>query len=253
MSLPATTTTVPVFGIECFCGDVPDAARAILRRLEEKTGGYICFCNAHVAVTAQHDRRVEACLSSAFAVFADGAPVAWVQRHHGHPEARRVPGPDVMPEVIAAACRLGTRHFLLGSTNDVLELLRGELARRYPGVNIVGALAPQVSDPTRRDDALVATVRAVRPDVVWCGMGAPKQELWMLAHEQALAPALLVGVGAAFDFLAGTKRRAPAAFQRAGLEWLFRLATEPRRLWRRYLLTNTEFLRLAVHEFGRRG
>jgi N-acetylglucosaminyldiphosphoundecaprenol N-acetyl-beta-D-mannosaminyltransferase len=158
-----------------------------------------------------------------------------------------------MARVIEDGRDLGVRHFLLGSTEDVLRRLEQRLARRFPGAEIVGRLSlPFVeADDFSGTEAAIADVRRASPHIVWLSLGCPKQELWMLRYAHELAPALLAGVGAAFDFHAGTKRRAPPWVQRAGLEWLHRLVSEPRRLASRYARTNSEFLLLAGRELLR--
>ena len=228
-----------------FSGDPETAARAVVERAERKDGGYACLANVHVVVMASRDGLVDGALADAWAVFPDGWPVAWLQRRIGRTGASRVAGPDLMPLVIELGQDRGLRHFLFGSTEDVVSRLRNELQRRLPGADIVGALAPPVGVDLWAPE-VKASVRAARPDIVWCALGAPKQELWMRSHHRELAPALLLGVGAAFDFIAGAKPRAPLAVQRLGLEWLHRLLSEPRRLWRRYLETNLVFVLVAT-------
>jgi N-acetylglucosaminyldiphosphoundecaprenol N-acetyl-beta-D-mannosaminyltransferase len=155
-----------------------------------------------------------------------------------------------MARSIAEGRNLGVRHFLLGSTEDVLRRLEENLARRFPGAEIAGRLSLPFfdADDFSGTDAAIADVRRASPHVVWLSLGCPKQELWMLRYAQELAPSLVAGVGAAFDFHAGTKRRAPAWVQRTGFEWLHRLLSEPRRLASRYARTNSEFLLLAGRE-----
>jgi N-acetylglucosaminyldiphosphoundecaprenol N-acetyl-beta-D-mannosaminyltransferase len=171
-------------------------------------------------------------------VFADGAPIAWAQRRSGF-TAHRVAGPDLMLAVLDRGRALGLRHALFGSTPGVVASLESNLRRRYPGVDLVASLAPA---PGGEDAAeSVEVIARARPHLVWVALGAPKQELWAARNAAALGPALVLGVGAAFEFHAGRKKRAPRWMQQAGLEWLHRLAHEPRRLGWRYLSTNTLF------------
>ena len=241
-------TRKEVLGTDCFCGNADEAAAAILARVATRQGGYGCFCNVHVVVTALHDERLRRSLDDAWLCFPDGAPVAWMQRRQGEPMARRAAGPDLLPALVGLGQPHGLRHFLLGSTNEVCDRLCLRLRRAFPQALVVGSLSPRVGDGSRLEEELVDRIASKAPDIVWCSFGAPKQELWMQAHHRALAPALLLGVGAAFDFNAGTKRRAPAAMQALGLEWLHRLASEPHRLGGRYLRTNTEFILRATNE-----
>ena len=230
-----------VLGVDCFAGSPAEAASLVLARARARERGYACLCNVHVLVTAQHDAALRGALDHAWTVFPDGSPVAWLARRQDA-AAARVAGAELMEAVIGADG--GVRHFLFGSTPEVLALL----AERF-GDAVVGTLSPPFG-PVGSE--AVDEIRAAEPDIVWCGLGAPKQELWMAAHEDALAPAVLLGVGAAFDFLAGTKARAPRWMQRSSLEWAHRLATEPRRLAGRYARTNTEFVVRACVELARR-
>jgi N-acetylglucosaminyldiphosphoundecaprenol N-acetyl-beta-D-mannosaminyltransferase len=152
-----------------------------------------------------------------------------------------------MRAVVAHGVDIDLRHYLLGSTPDVLRALERNLVASYPGASVVGTLAPPLApwDPSY-DNQIIASIRRARPDIVWCGLGAPRQELWISEHAGLVAPALSIGVGAAFDFIAGTKRRAPTWVQSAGLEWAHRLVAEPNRLWRRYLVQNVAFARLLI-------
>jgi N-acetylglucosaminyldiphosphoundecaprenol N-acetyl-beta-D-mannosaminyltransferase len=233
-----------VFGVELFAGTAAAAADAVVERAGAGAGGYACLCNVHVLVSSQHDPPLRGALDGAWTVFPDGWPVAWLLRRTGAPGSERIAGADLMQVVLG---RPGLRHFLLGSTEDVLE----RLAARFPAAAIAGAYAPPFGSHDELGGA-AEVAAAARADVVWCGLGAPKQELWMRRHAAALAPALVLGVGAAFDFLAGAKRRAPLWMQAASLEWLHRLASEPRRLAGRYARTNGEFVVRAAVELSRR-
>jgi N-acetylglucosaminyldiphosphoundecaprenol N-acetyl-beta-D-mannosaminyltransferase len=235
-------------GVESFfVGDVADAADAVVRRVGSGMGGYACLANVHVLVTADRESDVQEALDGAWAVFPDGWPVAWLQRRLGAKGAVRVAGPDLMPAVLDRGRETNLTHFLFGSTDAVLDRLESALTSRFPGIRVVGRHAPGFvdADPSEAE-AAIQQIASARPHVVWCALGAPKQERWMHCNADALAPAVLVGVGAAFDFLSETKRRAPKLMRRLGLEWLHRLVTEPLRLGPRYLLTNTKFVFLAA-------
>lgn len=239
-----------VLDIDCFVGDLDAAVDAVIRRALSGEGGFACFANAHVLVTARRSEMLEAALRSAWAVFPDGSPVAWLQRRCGFPSARRVAGPDLMPAVLDRGREGALRHFFLGSTRPVLEALEAGLLALNPGVEIVGTFAP---DPGDEDlNAVLEQIRESKPHLVWVALGAPKQELWALRHSASLESCLLVPVGAAFDFIAGAKPRAPQWMQKKGLEWLHRLGTEPRRLGWRYLSTNSVFLLRALRELSYR-
>jgi N-acetylglucosaminyldiphosphoundecaprenol N-acetyl-beta-D-mannosaminyltransferase len=242
-----------ILGVPCVSGDLDSAAQAIVAMARDGRGGYACFCNVHVLMLAQRDPTLRDALHGARAVFPDGAPVAWLQRRRGSGDASRIAGPDLMPLVFERGQALGLKHYLLGSTEQVLRSCREKLERAFPAAEIVGAKSPPFGDLHERDDAAVlAAIRKASPDVLWVGLGAPKQELWMSRHAHSVAPALALGVGAAFDFVADAKARAPACVQRAGLEWLHRMVHEPRRLGGRYLRTNSAFVVHAGIELARR-
>jgi len=185
---------------------------------------------------------------------ADGKPVYWVGRAGVASRIGHVPGPDLLLRALEAFKE--RRHFFFGSTPEVLALLTEALWRAVPGLNVCGSLSPPFRPPTVQERLEhLETIRRSRADFVWVGLGAPKQEFWMAENWRELAPCILLGVGAAFEFHAGTVRRAPEGFRRLGLEWLYRLAKEPRRLWKRYLITNSLFLLFLLRETlgGRRG
>ncbi|MDW8339661.1 MAG: WecB/TagA/CpsF family glycosyltransferase, partial [Thermoleophilia bacterium] len=232
----------------CQPGDLLTAAREIVERAHRRRGGYVCLCNVHLVTTALRDDGVRLALDGAWRRFADGAPIAWLQRRAGSAGARRVGGPDLMPTVIDIGRASRLRHYLLGSTPETLARVEATLRSRYPGVEIVGASSPPFASEVEVSPAVLDAIRDADPEIVWCALGAPKQELWMHQASPSLPTQLLVGVGAAFDFLAGSKPRAPLWMQHGGLEWLHRLMTEPKRLGGRYLRTNTEFVVRAVVE-----
>jgi N-acetylglucosaminyldiphosphoundecaprenol N-acetyl-beta-D-mannosaminyltransferase len=238
--------TSPVFGMDIFAGDLNSAADSVIARSRAGRGGYACLCNVHVLVTAQRDARVRQALEDSWLVAPDGAPVSWLQRRYGAGESRRIAGPDLMTRVLDLGRSYGLRHYLFGSSPATLHRLRGMLTDRLPGVSIVGVEAPPFDVVERLEPS--RHLLEARPDIVWCSLGAPKQELWMNQFSERLSPSLSVGVGAAFDFLAGAKQRAPKWMQDAALEWLYRLGQEPRRLGGRYLRTNSEFVWLAMRQ-----
>lgn len=249
---PGTERT-DVFGVPCFRGTLAEAAAVVVQLARVGRGGYVCLCNVHVLETAHRDPRVSKALDGARVVFPDGAPIAWVQRFLARAPAHRVGGPDLMTHVLREGCAVGLEHAFYGSTEEVLARLRDTIGSRFPHARIATTIAPPFGPRSAAEIELdLEALRAARPDVVWVALGAPRQELWAARHAEALAPALVIGVGAAFDFLAGTKPRAPRFMQRVGLEWLHRLATEPRRLGVRYVTTNSRFLARAGLAVARR-
>jgi N-acetylglucosaminyldiphosphoundecaprenol N-acetyl-beta-D-mannosaminyltransferase len=203
---------------------------------------YVCLCNAHSVVCSTRDARFRNIINNADLATADGAPVAWAVSHFARTRQPRINGPDLMWRYLAAAERHGQSVFLYGSTPHTLARLREAIAAAFPALRIAGALSPPFGQHSAQQDrADVDCINASGANLVFVGLGCPKQEYWMASHCGRVA-APLVGVGAAFDYHAGTLRRAPLWWQHNGLEWLYRLGAEPRRLARRYLVTNTLFM-----------
>jgi N-acetylglucosaminyldiphosphoundecaprenol N-acetyl-beta-D-mannosaminyltransferase len=249
----AVGATGSVLGVEYFVGDPAAATELVLERAGSGLGGFSCLAGVHGIVHAQHSPDLMAALSAAWMNFPDGAPVAWLLRRNGWRTSRRVAGPDLMPAVIDAGRSLGLRHYLFGSTPETLDLLQRRLEGRYPGVQIAGTMSPPFRPLSEHEeDEIAAQIRACEPHIVWVGLGLPKQDQWMHRNAARLGPTLALGVGAAFDFLAGTKARAPRGMQALGLEWLHRLSSEPRRLAPRYISTNSEFLARASLQLAHR-
>ncbi len=207
---------------------------------------YVCVATVHSVMEAQRDPALRAILNRSGLTTPDGMPLVWLSRRLGFPQVERVYGPDLLLALAEHGLERGYRHFFYGGAPGVAERLAARLRERFPGIRIAGAYAPPFRPLSPEEDAaVVALINRLRPDIVWVGLGCPKQERWMAEHVERLEAPVLVGVGAAFDFLSGAKRQAPRWMQRHGLEWLFRLAQEPGRLWRRYLLDNPRFV-LAV-------
>lgn len=205
------------------------------------------FATAHTLVAAQENARLREALSEGL-VEPDGMPLVWLGRRAGLP-VERVCGPDLMPAVIQGGIGDGRTHFFYGGAPGVPEALAARLAARYPGMRVAGTLSPPFRPlNTAEEKSIIARINAAQPDYVWVGLGTPKQDLWIAANRPRLHAPVLLAVGAAFDFLAGRRRRAPRWMQRSGTEWIYRLATEPRRLARRYTATNARFVRLVTEE-----
>ncbi len=246
-------TTANVIGTNVFSAPLDQVADELERCIVQDDREYVCFANAHLTSTARSDGPTARALGGAGFVLADGAPVAWAIRLITGETGHRIAGADVFDELCRRSPARGYRHFFLGSTPEVLRQLLAQVERRYPGLNVCGAYSPPFGTALFDElETTVGRINKVRADVVWVGLGAPRQELWMEAARPLLHAPLLLGVGAVFEFAAGTKRRAPGWMQRAGLEWVHRLAHEPRRLARRYLVTNTAFsVALARQLLGR--
>jgi N-acetylglucosaminyldiphosphoundecaprenol N-acetyl-beta-D-mannosaminyltransferase len=205
--------------------------------------GYLCCATAYNLNLARTDVALRQAYNRSFLTTPDGMPLVWLGRAHGHREVTRVYGPDLMLAVCNAGRARGLTHYFYGGNEGVAAELREKLAALIPGLAVVGTFTPPFRDLTGAEFAtLQADIAAKRPDVVWVGLSTPKQEKFMAAHATTLDAGLLIGVGAAFDFLSGRVPQAPRWMQRSGLEWLHRLATEPRRLWKRYLVHNPMFV-----------
>jgi N-acetylglucosaminyldiphosphoundecaprenol N-acetyl-beta-D-mannosaminyltransferase len=215
--------------------------------------GYVCVAATHTVMAASDDPALRAAVLGADFTVPDGQPLVWALKALGHDVGDRVYGPDLMDRACARAARTGLRFYLYGGRNQgALAQLARVLRLRYPGLRIVGGHAPPFRELTDPEEAAIAAdIRRSGADVVWVGIGVPKQEKWMARMRRHLATPVFVGVGAAFDFHAGLIPQAPGWMQRAGLEWLFRLAHEPRRLWRRYLRYNPRFVAGFARQWAR--
>lgn len=241
-------TRLPLLGIPIDVLAFGDAVGSVLGWLDDPASRTAHFCNVHLLVTA-HDRpEVRRDLEAGTLNATDGMPLVWLARRLGV-RGDRVPGPDLMLEVMSRGRGRGATHYLYGGGPGVAEGLATRLAARLPGLRIVGTWSPPFAPPSPAElEADLERIRAAAPDFVWVGLGAPKQEAWVEAARGRLKVAGVLAVGAAFDFHSGSRRRAPRWMQHLGLEWLFRLLSEPRRLWRRYAVTNTRFLILAARQ-----
>jgi N-acetylglucosaminyldiphosphoundecaprenol N-acetyl-beta-D-mannosaminyltransferase len=205
--------------------------------------GYVCLCTTHGLGEARRDPALRAIYNHSYLTTPDGMPLVWFGRRQGQKSLTRVYGPDLMMAVCDAGRSLGLRHYFYGGQPGVAELLRDQLSARFPDLQVVGTLTPPFRPLTETEFAgLRADIAAQKPDIVWVGLSTPKQERFMAGAWEQLDAGLLIGVGAAFDFHSGRVAQAPRWMQRSGLEWLFRLGTEPRRLAKRYLVYNTLFV-----------
>jgi N-acetylglucosaminyldiphosphoundecaprenol N-acetyl-beta-D-mannosaminyltransferase len=204
---------------------------------------YVCVSGIHGVMESQRDDRLRAIHNAAGMVTPDGMPLVWLSRWKGFRYVERVYGPDLMLACCERSVAMGYRHYFYGGDAGVPEQLVARLQARFPGLEVVGGYSPPFRALTvQEDDEIVDRINAARPDVVWVGLSTPKQERWMSEHRDRVNAPVFIGVGAAFDFHAGLKPQAPLWMQRNGLEWLFRLCKEPRRLWRRYLRNNPMFV-----------
>ena len=241
-----------LFGISIHALSWAQAESIIMQWTQEPRSHVVCACNVHSVISAKADPELTKALKSADMRIPDGAPLAWLMRKIGWPDQQRINGPDLMWKLLSAAERLQISVFLLGSTESTLNHLEKKLRIAFPKLPLAGQLSPPFRALTaKEDDELITIISDSGARLLFVGLGCPKQEKWMATHRQRL-PMVMIGVGAAFDYHAGTLARAPIRWQRAGLEWLYRLAMEPKRLGCRYLVTNTLFLLALPGQLWRR-
>jgi N-acetylglucosaminyldiphosphoundecaprenol N-acetyl-beta-D-mannosaminyltransferase len=248
---PQAMPAEPVLGIPLALTDYEQTLDWIDTAIEGGHRGYVCVAAVHTVMACHEDPALRAAVLAADFTVPDGQPLVWALRALGHPLSDRVYGPELMDRACARAARTGRRFYLYGGRNQgaLVELAR-LLRLRHPGLKIVGGHAPPFRDlDDAEDDAIAEDIRRCRADVVWVGIGVPKQEKWMARMRDRLDAPVLIGVGAAFDFHAGLVPQAPPWMQRIGLEWVFRLKQEPRRLWRRYARYNPRFLLGFARQF----
>lgn len=238
---------INLLGVRISAVNMTSAVGSIFEAIGAGRKGYICLRDVHGVVRCQNNSDLQRAHNRAFLVTPDGMPLVWALKAAGHKTADRVYGPDLMLELFDQGRKAGLRHFLYGTTPEVLEKLAARLTEAYPGAEIVGTYAPPFRPLTEAEtEEVAATINGTRADVVWVGLSTPKQELWMAEMRPALDAGMLIGVGAAFDFHAGVKKQAPRFIQRSGFEWLFRMASEPRRLFGRYAVVVPSFLGLVA-------
>ncbi len=238
---------IDILGVPVSVVDMDAAIQVIDDWVASRERHYVCVRDVHGVMLCRNDPNLQRIHSQAGLVTPDGMPLVWVGRLRGYHRIQRVCGADLMSELCKQSLMKGYRHFFYGGAPSVVERLIRNLHHALPGLNVVGWYSPPfraLSD--EEDEQVVQTINESGAQIVWVGLGTPKQEAWMAAHLGRIEAPVLVGVGAAFDFHAGVVRRAPLWMQRGGLEWAFRLASEPRRLWRRYLTVVPLFVPLAL-------
>jgi N-acetylglucosaminyldiphosphoundecaprenol N-acetyl-beta-D-mannosaminyltransferase len=252
-AVPPPPGTVDVLGVPLACTDYDATVDWIEAMVADRRRGYVCVAATHTVMAAREDAELRAAVLGSSMTVPDGQPLVWAMNALGANLHARVYGPTLMQRAMERSVQTGTRHFLYGGRSDAaLASLTDNLRRRHPGVNLVGGYVPPFRPLTAHEEEhVVAAIDDSGADVVWVGIGVPKQEKWMAAMRERLQAPVLIGVGAAFDFHAGLVPQAPRWMQEAGLEWTFRLAAEPRRLWRRYLRYNPRFVVGFARQYAR--
>lgn len=251
---PGWPGRLDVLGVGISAIAFDQAVATVERWVDAREPNYVCVTGVHGVMESQDDPALKQIHNAAGLVTADGMPLVWLGHLRGYRWMQRVYGPDLMLALCAHSVERGWRHFLYGGAEGVPEHLAGRLVERFPGLVIAGTYSPPFRPLTAAEDAAIARrIDAARPDLVWVGLSTPKQERWMHAHVGRLTAPVLIGVGAAFDFHSGRKPQAPRWMQRSGLEWCFRMCSEPRRLAGRYLRNNPRFIwRLLLEGRGAR-
>ena len=242
--------TFPVLGVSIDALQIPEVIGRIERWIAAgEHSRYITLTNVHAVMEAHRDESFRCLLNQAAMVCPDGMPLIWLGRLHGFSLRRRVYGPDLLWDFCRATQDRGYKHYFYGGAPGVADNLAAVLQRRFPGVHVVGCYSPPYRSLTEGEKhTIVQRINAAAPNVLWVGLGCPKQEHWMHDYCGLLRVPVMLGVGQAFDIYAGNLRQAPKWMREHGFEWLFRLALEPRRLWRRYLVYNTGFLLLLIRD-----
>jgi N-acetylglucosaminyldiphosphoundecaprenol N-acetyl-beta-D-mannosaminyltransferase len=242
-----------VLGVRVDAVQIPELVRQMDRWIENRSvTRFVSVANIHVVMEAQQDVSFKKLINSADLCVPDGMPLIWCGRIRGHLLSRRVYGPELMMTFCRETAAKGYRHFFYGGSPDVSDQLVNSLKHSCPGIQISGAYAPPFRSLTQEeDDEAIERINNAKPDVLWVGLGCPKQERWIYDHLERLRVPAVLAVGQAFDLLSGRKKPAPVWMSENGLEWCFRLIQEPRRLWRRYLVYNTKFIYSLSLEFLR--
>ena len=224
-----------ILGVEISCINMRMAIEQFDKWLVERSIHYVCVTPAHSIMDSYTDPKLRPIFNASGMTTPDGMAVVWILHLKGHREVKRVYGPDLLLAICMHGLEKNYRHFFFGGAPAVAEKLAEKLSRRVRGLKVAGTLTPPFHDlSAEEDETITDQINAARADIVWVGLSSPKQEIWMHAHLGKLNAPVMVGVGAAFDFIAGNKPQAPIWMQHSGLEWLFRFANEPKRLWPRY-------------------
>ena len=242
---------VDVLGVGVSAINIGQALDIIDTWVARREQHYVCVTGVHGVMESQRDERLRHIHNAAGLVTPDGMPLVWLSRLRGFQNVDRVYGPDLMLAACDRSIATGHSHFFYGGGDGVADRLADRLSARYPGLRVAGTYTPPFRNLTPDEDQdMVQRVNDAKPDIVWVGLSTPKQERWMYAHTGRLRASALIGVGAAFDFHSGLKRQAPHWMQRSGLEWMFRMVTEPRRRGPRYLVNNPAFVWRIVWDWA---
>ena len=238
-----------ILGVKISAINMEDACDIIRQAITSRKKIYISVCPVSTVMECLKDQKMLVSVNSATLATPDGMPVVWLGKMKGHSNIRRVYGPDLMLEACKISAEKGFKNYFYGSSEQVLEKLQKKLKSVFSGLNITGLYSPSFSKLSEsEDEEIIKMINNSDSDILWVGLGSPKQDIWMYEHRDKLSVPVMIGVGAAFDFISGTKKQAPKLVQKIGMEWLFRLISEPKRLWKRYFFGNAQFLYLISKE-----
>ncbi len=232
-----------VLGVDISAINMTQAIGVVEDLIKNKEKGYVIVSPVSTIMECFYNPQLKEIVNKADLVTPDGMPSVWIGKNRGFKDMGRVYGPDLMLAVCELSSQKGYKHYFYGATDDVLEKLTANIKKRFPNLAICGKFSPPFRALTKEEDAKICQdIEKACPDCLWVGLGSPKQDFWINEHRGKLNAPVMFAVGAAFDFIAGTKPQAPRWMQRSGLEWLFRLGSEPQRLWKRYLVGNSLFV-----------
>lgn len=244
--------TGQVTGLPVTVGSTENIGKEIIQKSKSGYGCYVCIANVHMVTTANRNLKLRRIMEKSLFVTADGLPLVWVLKQNGFTAAERVTGTDLTLRLCEIAADERISVYFYGGYPETIKTLKAFIAEKFPDLSVAGYESPpSLSLEPEIDQGVVDRINRSDARIVFVGLGCPKQEYWMAAYTSHL-PAILIGVGAAFDFLAGTVKRAPVWIQKYGLEWLHRLATEPKKTWKRYAKTNPVFVGMVVKEYVKR-
>ena len=234
-----------ILGLKVTVTNMKETVDYIGENIEKLKGKYICITNVHTTIMAYENEKYMDIQNNAALILPDGNPLSALSRKMGFKEAKRVAGPDLMHEIFKLSEENRYKHYFYGSSEETLKQLNIKLKEKYPKLNIVGMFSPPFKEEVSlENEEKLNEINKLNPDFIWVGLGAPKQEIWMRLHENKVN-GLMIGVGAGFDYFADKIKRAPKWMQKSSLEWLYRLMQEPRRLFKRYFITNLKFIYLT--------
>jgi len=235
-----------ILGVDIAAIDMKWTMKFLKKHIKDLSGDYICVSNVHTTVTSYEDSNYCVIQNGGIMALPDGGPLSTIGRKKGYKKMARVTGPSLMGEVFKISVENGYRHYFYGSTEETLNKMNQKLQEKYPGIQIVGMYSPPFRPITEEEDkTIIKAINDANPHFVWVGLGAPKQEKWMKMH-QGKIKGLMFGVGAGFDYYAENIKRAPEWMQKTNMEWFYRLMQDPKRLFSRYLKTNTKFMWLVA-------